>query len=427
MSLATLNTLAYDTWEPGLNNQLENELGTLYGFLAKTSKNVRGRRVFIKLQTGRPTGVSNIDEGAAFPTPGDAAYAEVQLALSRPAATVEFTLDEMDMLDGTDAAALAVVDHKLSDLINTLRRDIVRQSWGDGTAKLARFVGAGPSVTQVLQATATNQIDRDRFNWLESFGMKIDILHGTTGASVATQVGITNIVESTNTLTLDTSVTTDANSVAVRSGNAIAVTGAYTSREFPGVFAAIDDDNTYLTLDRTTAAGARWKANVVYGASAGTPEPITLDRVMRLINRVTRATGLQPSARDYCFISNLGVWAAYGEYIQPGVRYQPDSTLDVGWPRLEIFGMPFYGDIHAPHSNLFFMNKPMFEYRRPKYQDRGMFQFQNKDGSMFRYVANATVDGYKAKIQSQLTGMMTLVTERPNAHGRLDDILEQGV
>lgn len=427
MSLATLNTLAYDTWEPGLNNQLENELGTLYGFLAKTSKNVRGRRTFIKLQTGRPTGVGNIDEGAAFPTPGDATYAEVQIALSRPAATVEFTLDEMDLLDGTDAAALAVVDHKLSDLIATLRRDIVRQSWGDGTAKLARFVGAGPSVTQVVQSTTTNQIDRDRFNWLEAFGMKIGIYDSVTGAIVAENVGITNIVESTNTLTLDTSVTTTATSVAVRSGNAFPSGGVYVSREFPGVFAAIDDDNTYLTLDRTTAAGARWKASVITGATAGVVEPITLDRIMKLINKVTRLTGLQPSARDYCFLSNLGVWAAYGEYIQPGVRYQPDSTLDVGWPRLEVFGMPFYGDIHAPHNNLFFMNKPMFEYRRPKYQDRGLFQFQNKDGSMFRYVANATVDGYKAKVQAQMTGMMTLVTERPNAHGRLDDIIEQGV
>jgi hypothetical protein len=51
----------------------------------------------------------------------------------------------------------------------------------------------------------------------------------------------------------------------------------------------------------------------------------------------------------------------------------------------------------------------------------------NDDGSMWRYKRAASGGGISAAIQSNLTGMMTLVTERPNVHGMLDDIDEVGV
>ncbi|NBU11708.1 MAG: hypothetical protein EBS84_22375, partial [Proteobacteria bacterium] len=63
LSLATLNDLAYDTWEPGLNDELETVTGSLYSFLQKSSKDVKGRKTFIKFLKGRSLGVANIDEG----------------------------------------------------------------------------------------------------------------------------------------------------------------------------------------------------------------------------------------------------------------------------------------------------------------------------------------------------------------------------
>jgi hypothetical protein len=136
-------------------------------------------------------------------------------------------------------------------------------------------------------------------------------------------------------------------------------------------------------------------------------------------------TGKTPLTKEHAFFSNLGVWSAYGEQLQPAVRYQGYQKMDMGWPELEIFGVPFYADIHAPHNNLFLIHKPSFAYRVPKYQERGTFQFQNMDGSMWRYVPGTS--NYKAKVQSHLTGMMTLVTEHPRMHGRLDDVEELGV
>ena len=424
MSLSTLNDLAYDTWEPGLNDELETTTGSLYSFLQKSSKDVKGRKTFIKFLKGRSLGVANIDEGGQFPDAGDPSYDEAEIALKRIAATVEFTLDEMDLLNGRDAAALPVVQHKLDDLVRTVRRDVVRQTWGDGSAKLANCASVTGQVI-TLDATTSSQIDRDRYNWLEENGLKIDVVHGTTGASQATGLTITDIDRSTDAVTVvGTASGVTSAGVIVRSGNAYGVSSAYTSREFTGLMGAISDSNTYLTIDRTVAGnGYWWKSNV--SDNSGTLRPVTLDVILQLINEMNRRTGKAPLDSDHAFFANLGVWSAYGEQLQPSVRYQGYSKMDMGWPELEIFGVPLYGDIHAPHNNLFLIHKPSFAYRVPKYQDRGTFQFQNMDGSVWRYVPGTS--GYKAKVQSHLTGMMTLLTEHPRMHGRVDDLEELGV
>lgn len=424
MSLSTLNDLAYDTWEPGLNDELETTTGSLYSFLQKSSKDVKGRKTFIKFLKGRSLGVANIDEGGEFPEAGDPSYDEAEIALKRIAATVEFTLDEMDLLNGRDAAALPVVQHKLDDLVRTVRRDVVRQTWGDGSAKLANCASVSGQVI-TLDATTSSQIDRDRYNWLEENGLKIDVLNGTTGAAQATGLIITDINRTTNAVTVvGTASGVTSAGVIVRSGNAYGVSSAYTSREFTGLMGAISESNTYLTIDRTVSGnGYWWKSNV--SGNSGTLRPVTLDVILQLINTMNRRTGKAPLDSDHCFFANLGVWSAYGEQLQPSVRYQGYSKMDMGWPELEIFGVPLYGDIHCPHNNLFLIHKPSFAYRVPKYQDRGTFQFQNMDGSVWRYVPGTS--GYKAKVQSHLTGMMTLLTEHPRMHGRVDDLEELGV
>jgi hypothetical protein len=427
MSLATMTNMAYTTWEPGLNSQLESEDGSLYSFISRSSKDVRGKAILIKLKSGRSTGISVLAEGGDYPAAGDPTYSEVQMALSRVAGTVEWTQDEMDLLDGSDAAAVPVVEEKLSDLVATLRRDIIRQSWMDGSAKLARLASNGSLNTLALQTSGTSQIDRDRFNWLEPNGMRIDIVNGTTGAATVTNRLVTDISETNNTITISGAATTTATTdVVVRSGNSTAAAGAYVSREFPGILAAVATGNTYLTLDRTAAGNAYWQSNVITGASAGTAEALTIDRVMKLINKVTKKTGQMASSANYCFFSNLGVWAAYGELLQPAQRYQAGQTLDFGWPKLDIFGMALYGDIHAPHNNLFLLHHPSFSYRRPAYETRGVFQWQDKDGSVFRYKTGATAGNYASAIQSFMSGLLTLITERPNRHGRLDDVIEAG-
>jgi hypothetical protein len=425
MSLSTMNGLAIDSWEPGVNTQLETEDGSLYSFIQNTSRDVRGRRVFVKLKNGRSTGIANIAEGGDYPVAGDPTYAEAQLLLSRVAGTVEFTQDEMDLLNGSDAAAVPVVEEKLTDLTNTLRRDIIRQSWGDGSGKLARLAVNTAVNVLSLQTTTTNQIDRDRFNWLEPNGMRVDAVNGTTGAVTFSNRLVTSTDETNNTVTVSgAAVTTATTDVLVRSGNAFGSGGVYTSREFPGILAALSNNNTYLTIDRTAAGNGYWQSNVL--SNGGTLRNLTIDVVMSLLNRVTRKTGQMASSAGYYLFANMGVWTSYAELLQPAQRFQSGERLDFGWPALSVFGIDLLGDIHAPHNNLFLIKRDAFAYRRPAYEQRGVFQWQDMDGSVFRYKTGATAGNYAAAIQSFMSGLLTLVTDRPNVHARLDDLTEQG-
>lgn len=431
MSLTTMNDIAYDTWEPGLNDIMEREEGFIYPWLYKTNKDVFGRTTKIKFQDGTSTGIHMLEESEEFPDAGDPSHLEGSINLKRFGATTEFTLDEVELLDGKDAAAESVVEHKLDDLIAELRRDVERQLWGDGTGILARATASVSSnvldLQKVTNSASAVQYDRDLDIWLEEGRYLVDIVHGTTGVKAHEGLAIVDYDPDAATPTIEfdsapSSATT--NHVIVRSGNTTASGGAIVYKEMEGIQKAVATDNTYLGLDRTAAGYRRFKAQVITGDTAGVLQPITHDRVLRLINKVTKRKGLKPLKKDYFFISNLGVWSAYGEYLQSGVRYQAMETLDFGWPTLQIFGTKFHADIHAPHNQLYLLKRDAFEIRRPKYKRRPLFRFMNDDGSMWRYKRGT--NNIKPVIQSNLTGMMQLVTEAPYVHGMLDDIEEAG-
>ena len=504
MSLETMNNLAYDIWEPGINDELENEQGSMYAWLNKSSKQVYGRRTKMKFLIGRSLGINNIPEAGDFPIAGDPVHDEVEITLNRLAATTEFTLEEIDLLNGRDAGALPVVQHKLDDLVRTLRRDVIRQTWGDGSATLARAAGTvtkvdATTITFVLSADETVQYDRDRYLWLEENGMLVDFatpldmtgattnvqdygpgafpdsatytaeygLHNSTpglySAVKPAAARIVGIDRATDTVTAKVADADEFLALAVAAGDHIvrrgnvqssvhspnwplwlrdprlagtpAVAGGdFASMEFPGIQAAIDVDNVYMGKDRTAPeVGYWWKANVQSaGDGTGALGPLTIDKILQLVNAMNTRTGRSPLTKEHGFFSNLGVWSSYGEQVEPRVRYQGYQKIDRGWPELEIFGMPFYADIHCPHNTLFLIHRPTLEYRVPKYADRGTFQFQNLDGSMWRYAPgiqaeNPTYSGYRAKIQSHLTGMMTLICQHPRMQGKLTDIEEVGV
>lgn len=447
-----MNNLAYDIWEPGINDELENEQGSMYAYLNKSSKEVKGRRTYMKFLVGRSLGINNIPEGGDFPDAGDPIHDEVEISLNRLAATTEFTLEEIDLLNGRDAGALPVVQHKLDDLVRTLRRDVIRQTWGDGTGTLARVgsFSAGPPDTVVLSVDAANYYDRNRYLWLEENGMRVDFatpeLDGVTGeftgnytAVTGTGFTVVGIDRANDTVTVaDGTGTPLAGDHIVRSKNVVPSNqdpnwsiyqrgdgSVMRSLEFDGIMSAIQIDNVYLSKDRTDPSVAYWwKSNVI--DNGGTPAALSLDKILSLINTLNTRTGKSPLTSEHAFFSNLGVWSAYGEQVEPRVRYQGYQKIDRGWPELEIFGMPFYADIHAPHNQLFLIHRPSFQYRVPKYQDRGTFQFQNMDGSMWRYVPGSGGAGYRAIVQSHLTGMMTLICQHPRMSARLDDIIEVG-
>ena len=432
MSTVGMNWLAYDTFEPGVNGQLEYE-ASIYSLFEKSMKGVEGRTAKIKLQTGDGA-VGNIaTEGGAYSTPVDPTGAEASLTLSQINAATGWSTLEWALLNSRTAGAEEVVSYKMENIKDALLRDIIRQSWGDGVGRLARATAAAGVNVVPLASTTTNQVDRDRGIWLDANRMQVDFVDSVTGTAIAngTNRTITAVDFTTGASTLTVSgaanLTPTATTVVVRSGNILGG-GTYVSSEWPGILAVINATNTYLGINRATATNAFWRSTVL--ANATVLRPLTMPLIYSLRSEIAKRGKGKIIAPDWCYMSNQGVFAAYGELLAPQMRFNQTnelSKLDAGWSALDIFGAPLLEDIHCPRNNLFAIYKPNVNFRYAKNAKAGRpFGVVDYDGGPYRMRPGTTAGTIDSFVLLQMEGFLTIASERPNLHGRLDDLAEIG-
>lgn len=449
--LGTTNPFGKDTWLPGATKQYEAALGYVFPVMdANPDWRVDGRNIFGKTIVGASLGSKVIpaDTGAgagSFPAGDDATFDEFKLAMSRLSHTIELSYDEFELLNSNDSAAVPVVAAKTTLAVEQITRDALRMMWMDGTARLARCAVSTATTTVNLQsvngdAGGANQVDRDRWLWLDSGRAKIDIVSAATGTPIANGVG-RKIISTTrdaggNTITLDAAggnVTTAATDVIVWSLN-VAGGGTYTSREFPGILAAMDSANTYLNINRATPGKEIWRGNVVTGATAGTNENISLANLHKLIHKIATTYGKQPVSSSHYCCYNLGVQGAILTYLAGGIRMGIDN-VDVA-PKgfqetIPVLGMAGRPDIHAPRNNFFMFcndDDSTFRWVKPKNRRWSIMDFAaGAIQGIWNLKPTAGAASYDAAFLAYLNGLMSLMTPRPNAHGRLTDITEQGV
>lgn len=429
MSLYSASSaFAKDVWLPGLNYELLAEPGTLLGWLgsyadSRVTVDIEGRRSYIKLRIGDSLGQASISQGGDFPDPGDPTYDEASLNLSHLAHAISFTMEEMALLESTEAAAVPIMAEKMSAAKEAMSSDIERQAWGDGTGVLANVASSSGS-TITLDATTTSQVDRDRYLWVDDANRaRYDVVHGTTGAQQVSAFTVSDINESTNVLTCSKSMTSATSAgVVVRSGT-WASGGAYNSLEFPGIKAAVDNNNTYMGIDRTASGKGYWQA--VVADNSGTLRPLTEELIHGVMNKIARRAGRQPTG-DYAAFASFGTYTAYHQIITPGLRYTLESTPDIGFGRpLEMLGVPLYRGARCPRNTIFVLKKDSLKFVRPKHNKPGdLLNFVNLGGSEFFLKNASSGQGHSASVVAYLDGFLGMMTTRPRDHAVLGDISE---
>lgn len=429
MSLySSSSAFAKDVWLPGLNYELLAEPGTLLGWLgsyadSRVTVDIEGRRSYIKLRIGDSLGQASISQGGDFPDPGDPTYDEASMSLAHLAHAISFTMEEMALLESTEAAAVPIMAEKMNAAKEAMSSDIERQAWGDGTGVLANVASSSGS-TITLDATTTSQVDRDRYLWIDDANRaRYDVVHGTTGAQQVTGFTVSDINESTNVLTCSASMTSATSAgVVVRSGT-WASGGAYNSLEMPGIKAAVDNNNTYMGIDRTASGKGYWQA--VVDDNSGTLRPITEELIHGVMNKIARRAGRQPTG-DYAAFASFGTYTAYHQIITPGLRYTLESTPDIGFGRpLEMLGVPLYRGARCPRNQIFVLKKDSLKFVRPKHNKPGdLLNFVNIGGSEFFLKNASSGQGHSASVVAYLDGFLGMMTTRPRDHAVLGDITE---
>lgn len=421
-----------DTYLPGYINQYENAKGTLLGLFYKdrATMQIEGANAFLKLRVGDSLGQATITEGGDYPSPGDVTSAQATVTAAHLAHTIQLTSEEAAYLDSGSAAAEPIIAMKMDAAMETMSRDIERQSWMDGSGILAN-VASSSGATITLDATTTSQIDRDRYIWIDDTNRRrYDVVHGTTGAQQETAFTVSSIVESTNVLTCSLADMTSATSagVVVNSGD-WASGGAFRSLEFTGLQGMIDDDNTYLGINRSTAANSYWRA--VIDGNSGTLRPITENLILGFLAKMARrrTDGKQPRGADYMAFANSGTWNAYHNLLLPAQRYT-NATPELGWGEpLNFRGILLYEDIHCPRNGVMVVHKPSVKYVKAKHASNvsgDLLKFKELGGSMWFQANAVTGVGHSASVLAYLEGFLGMMTERPRNHGWLRDITEVG-
>ncbi len=429
MSLySSSSAFAKDVWLPGLNYELLAEPGTLLGWLgsyadSRVTVDIEGRRSYIKLRIGDSLGQASISQGGDFPDPGDPTYDEASMSLAHLAHAISFTMEEMALLESTEAAAVPIMAEKMNAAKEAMSSDIERQAWGDGTGVLANVASASGS-TITLDATTTSQVDRDRYLWIDDANRaRYDVVHGTTGAQQVTGFTVSDINETTNVLTCSATMTSATSAgVVVRSGT-WASGGAYNSLEMPGIKAAVDNNNTYMGIDRTASGKGYWQS--VVDDNSGTLRPLTEELIHGVMNKIARRAGRQPTG-DYAAFGSFGTYTAYHQIITPGLRYTLESTPDIGFGRpLEMLGVPLYRGARCPRNQIYVLKKDSLKFVRPKHNKPGdLLNFVNLGGSEFFLKNASSGQGHSASVVAYLDGFLGMMTTRPRDHAVLGDITE---
>lgn len=434
MSLSSTNSDGFlkNVWLPGYINQYENAEGTLLGlfFKGKEQVQIEGANTYFKVKVGDSLGQEVITEGGDFPAAGDVSSAQATVTAAHLAHTIELTSEEAAYYDSGSAAAEPIISMKMDAALETMSRDIERQSWMDGTGVLAN-VASSSGATITLDATTSSQIDRDRYIWVDDANRRrYQVVHGTTGATQEDNFTISSIAESTNVLTCSSADMTSATSagVLVHYGN-WATGGAFRSLEFAGLQAMIDDDNTYLGINRSTAGNGYWKS--IVDGNSGTLRDLTEALVMGFLSKMARRRpdGKQPRGGEYMAFANSGSWIAYHNLLLPAQRYTTE-TPELGWGQpIPMRGIMLYEDIHCPRNGIMVVHKPSVKYVKAKHAANlsgDLLKFNELNGQMWFQKTGATAGRYAAARQAFLEGFIGMMTNRPRNHGWLRDITEIG-
>lgn len=428
-----------DVWLQGAWEQFEDTPGNFFNMLDQIEPTrMEGRNCYFKTDIGDSLGQGMVTAGGGdFPAAQDSEWDEGKLTMARLAHTASLSMDEWETLRSDAAAAVDVVAHKIGKATTKMTRELSRQVHSDGTAILARCGVTSASTTVVIQGTTTNQYDRDRLNWLAARRVIIDIVDTANGAASATRRLITSVADDGLSIVISgAAVTTDTADVITWAGSVDDFSsGSYVSGEVVGIGQLMKTDRTWLGINSATAGKEFWDPTVVYGASAGTPEAVTITRLQKLYIRMAQkiSDGMMPGPETgHVLWSNLGVAANAIATLVGQIQFldprQTDGPMDFGFREISGLGIRWFTDVHYSHNVLDCLKvegENGLSFVRPTNPMQGLLDFVTTGSGDMWHLHNATSgNGHAAGMNAYLTGLFGVACKKPAEHGRLQDCSE---
>lgn len=382
-----------------IHDQLDNYIVALQ-FVERGSKHVNSTNLEAQFaaKMGRTRGIGARKENENLPTAGAGKSARASLFLRYQYGTIEGTGQVFKQVASNAASFVDWMKTEMEDIKVSLRRDLNRQVYGDGTGTLGLLTAA---------ATTATTLTVDDVHFLE-VDMTIDVLtQATLGNAIPTlgntaELTITAINESTKV------VTVTGGTVTAAIGSALVLTSNGVNnwnKEWEGLGKII---GTGTLHNINPATYPKWLPGYTEG-SVGTLAEIDLTHLTQGIHKVGgEVTDL---------LTTYGVVNAYWNTLQGLRRYDGDQKLTGGATKpvfQSVFGdIPITPDWAAPNGYLAAVNKKELYLHQ-----LGDWDWMDKDGSIWKQVS------YKDAYRAHIFQYSNLGTFRRNSHGKLTGITE---
>lgn len=360
-TLTTLSNLLKDFYLPPVVEQLNNEV-LLLQRLESRSQELFGNQAVVPLHKGRSGGVGARAEGQQLPSPGNQAYAKAVYDLKYLYGRVRVTGPSMAKTASEAGSFLQALKGELDGIRADLRKDVARQAYSAGDAKLATV---SSNAAGVITITSREPIDKGQIY----VGQLLDVGTVANPTLKTASASVTAVTAATPSVTVDNAaISTAGTDFLFRAGSATAAV----SNEVMGLQGLVADTptNSIGGINRNTAGNEYWKNLVINQAGV-----LALDTLQQALNRVNIAGG-----RTSAIYTSFGVQRAYFNLLQSQVRYNEPQTIKGGFKTLEFGGQPLIADLDAPWGKAYFLQEEFIKV----FSNRD-WHFLDEDGDVLKW------------------------------------------
>lgn len=405
-----------DVYEGPLREQINQDTKLLNYFTEGDVKERKweGRQVIVPLHKSRNSGVKSIaiDTGL-LPAAGNQGTLQAKIPIKKTMGRIQVTADILKAASSDRGSFIRALELEQKFLVKDVARQRNRQLAYFGQGTLATISAGTASATQALAnpGNVSGTTNATRF----IFVGQVVAFTDPTGVTLRGVRTVQSIAEPN--ITVDSSVTTTTNDL-VSLGTTVGATEGSFGVEMFGLLALIDGTtfaSNIFSIDRTQAANAFFKSNVI--SNTGALNPDVLNRGLDNTNEVSG----QMVDRWLCHHSikreihklveadkryNVNPGGPKGNTFDAGPNYKGEAVFEFFYA-----GLPGSTDKDLPYGTLFGISDGLLEWYP---ETKG--GWADEDGTILLRTANQ--DQYEARWRIQENTFIS----QPNAFVRFDGV-----
>jgi len=398
--LTVADLLLKEFYLPGMREVLN--LGTpLFSQMRRNTDAIEGDGAILVLHTALNEGVGARGEWDELPDAGEPEFKRATLPLKYNYGHLKLSGPSMAATRSKAGSFARAMEVSVSDLQNSLKRDLERQCFGNGFGTLCLVNGAVTNDATIVCDGGLSATDgtsrRIRRN------MVLDIWNAAGTALQAQNVKVSSVTD-TATFVLTSDVTVSDGAIVTRAG----VRTASVGKEFGGLASMVVGSGALYGMNPATAGEEFWKAHMDTAGGA-----LDIMNMLALVDEIEEDVGEQPGL----ILTTKGMIRQYFDLLTDEVRINTPLSLNGGYQAVGFYA----GGKQIPMLPVYDQTKGRMDFLNMKdiqLYEQGDFTWLDEGAGVLQKVSN--VDAWHA----ELALYANIGTTRRNAHGAMTGLTE---